>query len=52
MKVNKFEFEFEMDRLFKETDLNRWEMNPHTINAYFHPLKNEIVFAGILQKPF
>lgn len=53
IKVNSFEFDYEMDRLFKPTDLNRWEMNPHTINAYFHPLKNEIVFpAGILQKPF
>merc|ERR1711871_1788527 len=37
MKVNSFEFDY--------------EMNTHTINAYFHPLKNEIVFpAGILQK--
>jgi putative endopeptidase len=53
MKVNTFEFNYEMNRLFKPTDLDRWEMDPHTINAYFHPLKNEIVFpAGILQKPF
>jgi len=53
MKVNSFEFDYEMNRLYKPTDLNRWEMSPHTINAYFHPLKNEIVFpAGILQKPF
>jgi len=53
LKVQVFEFEYEMDRLYKPTDKNRWEMDPHTINAYFHPLKNEIVFpAGILQKPF
>ena len=53
VKINIFDFEYEMNRLFKPTDLTRWEMNPHTINAYFHPLKNEIVFpAGILQKPF
>ena len=53
IKVHVFEFEYEMNRLYKPTDKNRWEMDPHTINAYFHPLKNEIVFpAGILQKPF
>ena len=53
LKINCFDFDYEMKRLFKPTDLSRWEMNPQTINAYFHPLKNEIVFpAGILQKPF
>jgi len=53
IKVHNFELDYEMNRLFKPTDKNRWEMDPHTINAYFHPLKNEIVFpAGILQKPF
>ena len=53
IKVSCFNFDYEMTRLFKPKDLTRWEMNPHTINAYFHPLKNEIVFpAAILQKPF
>ena len=53
VKINCFNFDNEMKRLFKPTDLTRWEMDPQTINAYFHPLRNEIVFpAGILQKPF
>lgn len=31
----------------------QWEMNPQTVNAYYHPTKNEIVFpAAILQFPF
>ena len=50
---SEFNHFYEMDRLFKPSDSNRWEMDAHTINAYFHPIKNEIVFpAGILQSPF
>lgn len=31
----------------------RWSMTPQTVNAYYLPTKNEIVFpAGILQAPF
>lgn len=53
IKCSEFNHFYEIDRLFKPSDPNRWEMDPHTINAYFHPLKNEIVFpAGILQSPF
>jgi len=34
-------------------DRTRWEMTPPTVNAYYHPLKNQMVFpAGILQPPF
>jgi putative endopeptidase len=51
--VNIFDFERELEEMYKEPDWNRWEMNPQDINAYYHPLKNEIVFpAGILQPPF
>ena len=33
-------------------DPTEWEMPPHTVNAYYHPTRNEIVFpAGILQPP-
>jgi len=42
-----------VDRLEKKMDKNRWEMLPHTINAYFYPELNEIVFpAAILQPPY
>ena len=37
----------------KSIDITEWEMSSVETNAYFHPLKNEIVFpAGILQEPF
>lgn len=51
--VIEFEFNFDMNRIYKNIDKNRWEMSAHEINAYFHPLRNEIVFpCGILQSPF
>lgn len=53
MAINKFEYDYEMSFLYKKPDKKTWEIMPHEINAYYHPLKNEIVFpAGILQKPF
>jgi putative endopeptidase len=37
----------------KPVDKNRWFMPPQTVNAYYNPLNNEVVFpAGILQAPF
>lgn len=39
--------------LGKQRNLNSWEMFPTTVNAYFNPPSNEMVFpAGILQPPF
>ncbi|KAJ1506290.1 hypothetical protein HMI54_014310 [Coelomomyces lativittatus] len=40
-------------KLGQPTDKEQWDMLPHTVNAYYNPLQNEIVFpAGILQPPF
>ncbi|RIA98623.1 hypothetical protein C1645_749393 [Glomus cerebriforme] len=37
----------------KPVDLGQWYMTPQTVNAYYNPTANEIVFpAGILQSPF
>ena len=48
-----FEHERQFGRLDEEVDDAEWEMPPHVVNAYYHPLLNEIVFpAGILQPPF
>ena len=48
-----FNFRWMVDQLYQPVDKEKWEMNAHTINAYYHPLLNEIVFpAGILQPPF
>ncbi len=43
----------ELGRVGKPVDRERWEMSPPTVNAYYHPQKNQMVFpAGILQPPF
>lgn len=42
-----------LDEVGKPVDRNKWLMTPQTVNAYYHPLLNEIVFpAAILQAPF
>ncbi|WP_026898684.1 M13 family metallopeptidase [Daejeonella oryzae] len=42
-----------IDQLGKPVDRTRWGMTPPTVNAYYNPVMNEIVFpAGILQFPF
>lgn len=48
-----FETHRQLVRLGKPVDKTEWDMTPETVNAYFNPLQNEIVFpAGILQPPF
>ncbi len=48
-----FEFRYSMDKVGKPVDPNEWGMTPQTVNAYYNPNRNEIVFpAGILQPPF
>lgn len=43
----------ELAQIGEPVDETRWEMNPQTVNAYYHPLKNEIVFpAAMLQPPY
>lgn len=42
-----------LDEVGKPVDRNKWLMTPQTVNAYYHPMLNEIVFpAAILQPPF
>lgn len=42
-----------IERIDKPVDPDRWEMPSTMVNAYFHPMKNVIVFpAAILQPPF
>ena len=50
---NLFDFRRDLNKIGKPVDRTEWEMTPPTVNAYYNPLKNEIVFpAGILQPPF
>jgi putative endopeptidase len=49
----KNEFAYQMSKVGKPVDKTEWGMTPPTINAYYNPTFNEIVFpAGILQFPF
>lgn len=48
-----FETRRQLRRVGQAVDRTEWHMTPQTVNAYFNPLQNEIVFpAGILQPPF
>ena len=43
----------QLEKWGKPVDRTEWGMTPQTINAYYNPINNEIVFpAGILQAPF
>jgi endothelin-converting enzyme/putative endopeptidase len=49
----RFEFRRQRDRVGGPVDRGEWEMTPPTVNAYYNPFLNEMVFpAGILQPPF
>lgn len=53
LAAHRFEFDRQIDQLGEPVDPHEWSMAPHVVNAYYHPLRNEIVFpAGILQPPF
>jgi predicted metalloendopeptidase len=48
-----FEYNRQIDKLDKPVDKTEWFMTPQTVNAYYNPVWNEIVFpAAILQPPF
>jgi putative endopeptidase len=48
-----FETAWDLGKVGKAVDRTEWEMTPPTVNAYYDPTLNEIVFpAGILQPPF
>jgi len=53
MRARVFESQRELGKLGKPIDRDEWGMTPHTINAYYNPEMNEVVFpASILQPPF
>ncbi len=53
LRANKFETEYFLGKINKPVDKLEWGMSPQTVNAYYSPFKNEIVFpAAILQSPF
>ncbi|MBN8727240.1 MAG: M13 family metallopeptidase [Xanthomonadales bacterium] len=51
--AQKFNYDWRMAKIGKPVDRNDWGMTPQTVNAYYSPTMNEIVFpAAILQPPF
>ena len=53
MRIREFEYQYQLNKLGKPVNRDEWYMSPQTINAYYNPLLNEIVFpAAILQPPF
>jgi putative endopeptidase len=52
-RATEFEYNRQIDKLGKPIDRTEWGMTPQTVNAYYNPSQNEIVFpAAILQAPF
>jgi len=53
LRSAEFAFDFNLSKIGKPVDRTLWGMTPPTVNAYYDPSMNEIVFpAGILQPPF
>lgn len=53
LAVSEWSLKDNLSRIGKPVDKTEWGMPPQTVNAYFNPLNNEIVFpAAILQPPF
>ncbi|QRI51099.1 M13 family metallopeptidase [Elizabethkingia anophelis] len=52
-KVSEWSYQRELNKIGKPVDKAEWGMSPQTVNAYYNPTNNEIVFpAAILQPPF
>lgn len=52
-RISRFSRDFELAKIGSPVDRNEWYMTPQTVNAYYNPGMNEIVFpAAILQPPF
>ncbi|MDY0280329.1 MAG: M13 family metallopeptidase [Salinivirgaceae bacterium] len=52
-RARRWFFQDMISKINKPVDKTEWAMSPQTVNAYYHPLNNEIAFpAAILQPPF
>ena len=53
LAADRFEYDRQIAKLGKPVDRTEWDMTPMTVNAYYNPTRNEIVFpAAVLQAPF
>lgn len=53
LRASRYEIQRDLSQVGKPVDPDKWYITPPTVNAYYNPTMNEIVFpAGILQPPF
>jgi putative endopeptidase len=53
LAANEFNYKWDLGKIGKPVDRTEWGMSPQTVNAYYNPMQNEVVFpAAILQPPF
>ena len=53
LAATEFNYKWDLGKIGKPVDRTEWGMSPQTVNAYYNPMQNEIVFpAAILQPPF
>jgi len=53
LAAQRFDVDFMLSQIDKPVDRQKWDMFPQTVNAYYSPNMNEVVFpAAILQPPF
>jgi len=53
LAADEFNYKWMLGKIGKPVDRTEWTMSPQTVNAYYNPLQNEVVFpAAILQPPF
>jgi predicted metalloendopeptidase len=53
IRATLFEWQRQLKRIDQPTDRGEWHMTPQTVNAYYNPVFNEVVFpAAILQPPY
>jgi putative endopeptidase len=53
LAADEFNYKWMLGKVGKPVDRTEWTMSPQTVNAYYNPLQNEVVFpAAILQPPF
>ncbi|HLM53862.1 MAG TPA: M13-type metalloendopeptidase, partial [Pseudoxanthomonas sp.] len=53
LAATEFNYKWNLSKIGRPVDKTEWGMSPQTVNAYYNPLRNEIVFpAAILQPPF
>ena len=52
LAANEFNYKWDLGKIGKPVDRSEWGMSPQTVNAYYNPQLNEVVFpAAILQPP-